>query len=82
MNLQPPEFFSVVLFLNIGGKMTLGNEIEQIRQKCNMPLFIVYSIFDTDENGYHQIVIGRQKPTVYQLIMFIDSTHHPMKCIE
>ena len=67
--------FLVVLFLNIGGKMTLGNEIEQIRQKCNMPLFIAYS-------GYHQIVIGRQKPTVFQLIMFIDSTHHPMKCIE
>ena len=62
--------------------MTLGNEIEQIRQKCNMPLFIAYSIVDTDENGYHQIVIGRQKPTVFQLIMFIDSTHHPMKRIE
>ena len=68
--------------MTMGDKMTIGSEIEQIRQECNMPLFIAYSIFDTDENGYHQIVIGRQKPTVFQLIMFIDSTHRPMKSLE
>ena len=81
---EPPTtwIFSVVLFLTMGDKMTIGSEIEQIRQECNMPLFIAYSIFDTDENGYHQIVIGRQKPTVFQLIMFIDSTHRPMKSLE
>ncbi len=64
-----------------GGKMTLGAEIEKIRQQSNLPLYVVYAIFDTDERGYHNIVIGRQIPTIFQLILFIDTTHVAMQTI-
>ena len=59
--------------------MTLGAEIEQIRIKCNMPLFIAYDVFSTDMAGYHQIITGRCSPTIFQLIMFIDAARHPLE---
>ena len=61
--------------------MTLGAEIEQIRIKCNMPLFIAYDVFSTDMAGYHQIITGRCSPTIFQLIMFIDVARHPLEKI-
>ena len=61
--------------------MTLGAEIEQIRIKCNMPLFIAYDVFSTDMAGYHQIITGRCSPTIFQLIMFIDAARPPLEKI-
>lgn len=61
--------------------LTLGYEIEQIRCECGMPIFIMYGIFDTDEIGYRQIITRRKKPSIFHLIMFVDTTHHPMKSI-
>ena len=61
--------------------MRLGQEIEQIRCECGIPIFIMYGIFDTDEIGYRQIITGRKKPSIFHLIMFIDTTHRPMESI-
>lgn len=61
--------------------LTVGHEIEKIRCERGIPVFIMYGIFDTNEVGYHNIVYGRVRPTVFQLIMFIDSTHCPLQSI-
>ena len=61
--------------------MILGAELENIRGQCKMPLYVAYLIFETNEIGYHQIVTGRQKPTILQLILFIDTTHVPIMSI-
>ena len=62
-------------------RLTLGHEIEQIRCECGITIFIIYGIFDTDEIGYRQIITGRKKPSIFHLIMFIDTTHRPMESI-
>ena len=61
--------------------MTLGQEIEIIRRECNLPMRVVCDIFNTTEGEYHQITTGRRRPTVFQLIMFIDATRRPLNSI-
>lgn len=60
----------------------LGAEIEEIRQKNRIPLYIVCDLFCVNESKwFEQIVAGKRKPTTYQLIMFIEMTKTPLKSL-
>lgn len=61
--------------------MRLGQEIEKIRREIGLNVVCMCNIFETDERGYYEIVSGKRKPTVFQLIMFIDTTHCPIEIL-
>ncbi len=62
--------------------MRLGQEIEQIRCECNMPIYIACNMFDAaTESEYHQIVTGARRPLIRQLIAFIIATQHSLSSI-
>lgn len=56
----------------MGVKMRIGQQIEQIRQKQNIPIFHMCDVFMVEcEADYHSIKNGHVRPTNFQLIMFI-----------
>ncbi len=61
--------------------MRIGQEIESIRIKRGLAIIDMCDTLATDEAGYHRIIIGRDRPTIYQLIMVINDTHHPLHTI-
>ena len=83
LKLQPPEFSGGFCLFGLYGVFTmrLGQEIEMIRKKLGLSIAFMCDVFDTDERGYHDIVIGKRIPSVYHLIMFIDSTHCPLESL-
>lgn len=59
--------------------MRIGQYIEYIRQKQNIPVFQMCDILMlVSELEYDDIKKGRIKPTVVQMIMFVAATHCPL----
>jgi hypothetical protein len=57
--------------------MRLGQEIEQVRIAQGIPVCAMCDILAINtEKDYHDIVTGRTKPDVYQMIMLIICTRH------
>lgn len=57
--------------------MRIGQQMEQIRQKKNIPVFIICNALNLiTEMEYHNIKTGRIQPTAYQMIMFMIATRH------
>ena len=61
--------------------MTVAQEIEFLRQKHGFSIIDVCNALNVDEKEYNRIIKHNHTPSIYQLIMFIDMTRHPMKTI-
>lgn len=62
--------------------MKLGQEIESIRKNCGFSVVDICNAMGIEEPEYNHIVHGKQKPTTYQLIMFISLTRKPLATIK
>ena len=62
--------------------MTLGQEIEKIRQQRNIPVWQLCVVLDIlSEKEYCSIKTGRAQLSVYQKIMLIDFFNCPFERI-
>ncbi len=61
--------------------MRVGQEIESIRKELGLSIVYMCDIFSVNEFEYNQIVKGKYKLTVFQLIMFISSVKKPLNSI-
>ena len=56
--------------------MRIGKRIEQVRKECGFSVVYMCNALATDEAGYRRLITGKDKPTIYQLIMFMSATCH------
>ena len=61
--------------------MGIGQELEMIRKLRGLSVIDICNAMDLTEMQYHYIVLYNRRPTVYQLIMFISTTRHPLDSI-
>lgn len=62
----------------------LCNEICDIIEKSDCPKWALVDIFDITPDNIYKLKNGLIKPTVYQLIVFMDATRHTLDkiCIQ
>ncbi len=61
--------------------MTLGHEIEYIRTLRNLSVIEVCNTMGVTESEYRNIIYNHIHPTIYQLVMFISITRHPLESL-
>ena len=62
--------------------MSIIREIEEYRKAHNIPIYQMCNILDVTEASYNSMLLHNIRPDVYQMIMFICATEHPLSTLE
>lgn len=60
----------------------LGREICDIIEKSNYPKWMLSDIFNLTPENLYKLKSGQIKPTIFQLIMFMDTTRCPLNSLD
>lgn len=65
----------------MSGNAALGREICDIIEKSIYPKWMLSDIFELTPENLYKLKSGQIKPTIFQLIMFMDVTQHTLNAL-